>query len=131
MVNSPNRVGSLARGTFSNCMNGGLLGLGLLLGLPLFLLGFLGRFLLPLLALLFALGRLELAPQHFEDGHLSAVAVAEPYLDDAGVAAVALREAWCESLEELGHDRGVFDEGERLPARVDGFTLAESDHLLA
>src|SRR6185436_19926831 len=73
---------------------------------------------------------LRLVADEFEDSHLGGVAAAGAELDDAGVSARTVAEARSEGVEELGHDRVVFDQAASLPARVNGVVLAEGDQPL-
>src|SRR6266576_3412847 len=83
-----------------------------------------------LLGFFFLLLELELVTDELEDGHLGVVADAVPRMDDAGVAAGAIREFWRDLAEQLLRNGRKHDVGSRLTARLQRVPLAERNHLL-
>src|SRR5437762_10951391 len=71
-----------------------------------------------LLGFFFLLLELELVTDELEDGHLGVVADAVPRMDDAGVAAGAIREFWRDLAEQLLRNGRKHDVGSRLTARL-------------
>src|SRR5207245_350815 len=84
------------------------------------------------LLLLARLGRFDVRSERgeLEDRDRRRVAVADAELDDAGVAAGALREPRGDVAEELGHDGALLDVRQRAAAGREGTVLAERDHAL-
>src|SRR5436853_6750506 len=83
-----------------------------------------------LLGFFFLLLELELVTDELEDGHFGVVADAVPRMDDAGVAAGAIREFWRDLAEQLLRDGRQHDVGSRLTPRLQCVALAQSDYLL-
>src|SRR5439155_26063198 len=75
------------------------------------------------------LARLD-AIDELEDDHRCVVAGAPARLDDAGVAAVAIREARRDGVEERPDHRGVRHHREHLTPSVKVFALGQRDHVL-
>src|SRR5438309_11467153 len=83
-----------------------------------------------LLGFSFLFLELELRTAELDDGDLGVVADAVPRMDDAGVAAGAIREFRRDLAEQLLRDGRKHDVRCRLTARLQRVALAEGDHLL-